>query len=321
MNPIATLRPSAATVEQYRKEGVWRSDSLLDDLARWRAETPDAPAILASEAGWGVLRLSYAQYAEHVDRFAGALHALGVRSGQVVAMQLPNRWQVGPLVLACARIGAVAAPIMCTIRPRELERVLRRLEAVVCVTIDRWDGFEHAAALADMAPRLPALRHRVVLGERTADGELDFREHFERTEHGALPDPAGVDPDRVSLVLFTSGTSGEPKAALHTLNTSYAWYSGVGATDGIGPDSHVYTPHAAMHSAGLNFGLFMPLHRGACAVIADVWEIADRVDLDARLSDYLGSVSDTSRQCSACGHIDRRNRRRDPCSRAAPAAS
>ncbi len=280
-NPITTLRPSAATVEQYRKEEAWRADTILDDLARWCAETPDAPALLASEAGRGVVRLSYAQYAEYVDRFAGALHALGVRSGQVVAMQLPNRWQIGPLVLACARLGAVAAPIMCAFRPRELERMLRRLDAVVCVTIDRWDNFEHAAALAEMAPRLPALRHRVVLGERTNDGnngdlgsagELDFGAYFERTEHSALPDPSVVDPDRVSLVLFTSGTSGEPKAVLHTLNTSYAWYAPLADADSIGPDSRVYSPNAAAHIVGLTLGLLMPLHRGACAVMTDLWE-------------------------------------------------
>jgi len=272
VNPITTLRSSATTVEQYRKEDLWRADTILDDLARWRAETPDAPALLVSEAGRDLLQLSYAQYAEYVDRFAGALHALGVRSGQVVAMQLPNLWQVGPLVLACARLGAVAAPIMCAFRSRELERMLRRLDAVVCVTIDRWDDFEHAAALAEMAPRLPALRHRVVFGERTADGELDFREYFEHTEHGTLPDPSVVDPDRVSLVLFTSGTSGEPKAVLHTMNTCYAWYAPVAAADGIGPDSRVYSPNAATHIVGLTMGIFMPLHRGACAVITDRWE-------------------------------------------------
>ncbi|HEY8981620.1 MAG TPA: AMP-binding protein [Streptomyces sp.] len=276
VNPISTLRPSAATVEQYRKEDHWRSGTILDDLERWRAETPDAPALLVSESGRDPLELSYAQYAQYVDRFAGALHALGVRAGQVVAMQLPNLWQVGPLVLACARLGAVAAPIMCAFRPRELERMLRRLDAVVCVTVDRWDGFEHAAALVEMAPRLPALRHRAVLGEQTVnsgqDGALDFREYFERTEHDTLPDPSVVDPDRVSLVLFTSGTSGEPKAVLHTLNTSYAWYAPLAAIDGIGPGSRVYSPNAATHIVGLTMGLLMPLHRGACAVMTDRWE-------------------------------------------------
>ncbi|MHC5907903.1 AMP-binding protein [Streptomyces sp. S6] len=272
VNPITTLRPSAATVERHRKEDHWRSGTLLDDLARWRAETPDAPALLVSESGRDPLELSYTRYAEYVDRFAGALHALGVRAGQVVAMQLPNVWQVGPLLLACARLGAVAAPIMCAFRPRELERMLRRLDAVVCVTVDRWDDFDHAAALAEMAPRLPALRHRVVLGEQAPGGELDFREYFERTGHDTLPDPSVVDPDRVSLVLFTSGTSGEPKAVLHTLNTTYAWYAPVADADGIGPHSRVHSPNAATHIVGLTMALFMPLHRGACAVVVDRWD-------------------------------------------------
>ncbi|MGF1426104.1 AMP-binding protein [Kitasatospora sp. LaBMicrA B282] len=280
---FAALRPAPLDLARRHAAGVWRTDTLLDDLARHRAAAPDALAVVAAELGPdgrpSVVRLSYAQYAERVDRFAAALHRLGVRAGQVVALQLPNRWQVGPLVLACARLGAVAAPIMCTIRPRELARVLRRVEAAVCITVDRWEGFEHAAALAELAPGLPALRHRVVLATDPATagesgGALDFAAVFEQADPVAVPLDTAADADRVALVLFTSGTSGEPKAALHTLNTSYAWYAEIGATDGVGPGTRVYTPHAHMHSAGLNFGLFMPLHFGATAVLVDRWEPA-----------------------------------------------
>jgi cyclohexanecarboxylate-CoA ligase len=71
---------------------------------------------------------------------------LGVRPGNVVACQLPNWWQAQVLVLAATRLGAVVAPIMTTIRPRELERMLRRLGASVGVTVDEWAGFaEHVA--------------------------------------------------------------------------------------------------------------------------------------------------------------------------------
>lgn len=232
--PIATVRASDTLIDRYRKTGVWRADTLLDDLSRWRRETPHSLAVLAREAGRDPVRLTFAEYGLFVERFAGALRALGVCRGQVVAIQSPNRWQVAPLVLACARIGAVAAPIMPTIRPRELERVLRRLEAVVCITVDEWDGFAHSAALAGIATRLSALRHRVVIGDRVRDGELDFRLHFQETpweDELAKEAVAPLDPDSTSLVVFTSGTSGEPKAALHTLNTAYATYSALGSTD------------------------------------------------------------------------------------------
>lgn len=307
-NPIATVRAAGHLVDRYREAGVWRAGTLLDDLSRWRRETPQAPAILALEAGRPSARLTFAEYGLYADRFAGALHALGVRRGQVVALQLPNRWQVGPLVLACARIGAVAAPIMPTIRPRELERVLRRLEAVVCVTADTWDGFDHAEALAGIAARLPALRHRVVLGDRVRDGETDFRGHFEEApweagleEESAFPAP---DPDATALVLFTSGTSGQPKAALHTLNTAYATYSALGRADGLGPGDVVLTPHSSTHIGGLYFGSFMPLHFGAATVIMDTWDppralplLADAgVTWLAAAPVYLSSLIDAMRK-------------------------
>ncbi len=112
-----------------------------------------------------------------MERFAGALLRLGVGPGDVVAVQLPNFWQVGALTLVGARIGAITAPILPTIRERELARVLRRIEAVVCITVDEWDGFRHAAAPSELMPELPSLRHRVVLGE-AGDGAIDFAEYF-----------------------------------------------------------------------------------------------------------------------------------------------
>lgn len=74
---------------------------------------------------------------------------------------------------------------------------------VSVVTADEWAGFGHTAALAEIAPRLPELRHRVVFGE-PADGEIDFRSFFEETpwerHHPVARDDAREDPDRVAMV-------------------------------------------------------------------------------------------------------------------------
>jgi acyl-CoA synthetase (AMP-forming)/AMP-acid ligase II len=91
-----------------------------------------------------------------VERFAGALYELGVRPGQVVAMQLPNWWQACALYLAAARLRAVIAPVMTTIRRRDLERLLARVWASVFVTVlalaNRRTGIPFALAQRWISP-------------------------------------------------------------------------------------------------------------------------------------------------------------------------
>lgn len=163
MSPF-TIRPPDSRVRAYRAAGVWRDYGSIGYLRRWRDETPQALAVSAFGPADAPVQLSYRAYAHLVERFSGALYELGVRPGHVVAIQLPNWWQALVLFQAVARLGAVLAPCMTTIRPRELQRMLQRVEASVCITVDRWAGFDHAEALRDMASRLPTLRHRVVLG-------------------------------------------------------------------------------------------------------------------------------------------------------------
>ena len=267
------IRPSDAAVRKFRSAGAWSDSGPISELRRWRDETPDAPAIKAYRADGKDALISYAEYARHVERYAGALYELGVRPGDVVACQLPNWWRAQAFLLGATRLEAVVAPIMTTIRPRELERMLRRVGASVCVTADEWAGFEHAAALAEIAPRLPELRHRVVMG-RPGDGEIEFRSFFEEMpweqRHPVALDDAREDPDRVAMVLFTSGTTGEPKGALHTQNTLYAAASGVIEVHDIGNDHVRFTPHALMHLTG-QLNARIALVEGSSTVQLDAW--------------------------------------------------
>ncbi|MFG1932179.1 AMP-binding protein [Mycobacterium sp. NPDC048908] len=245
----------------------------LSDLRRWRDQRPHAIAIHAYRASGEAELITYAELARRVTRFAGALYELGVRPGRVIAYQLPNCWQAHVLLIAAARLQAVVAPIMTTIRPRELQRVLHRVGASVFVTTAECAGFRHGAALKDMASTLPELRHRVVIGEPT-EGDLDFRSFVEQTPweqgHPVALDDAVEDPDRVATILFTSGTSGEPKGALHTENTLYASARSLTEVHDFGPDDVRFTPHALMHTVGQDTAR-SALMAGASVVLLDEW--------------------------------------------------
>ena len=268
-----TIRPAPAAAQRFRAAGVWRDSGLMSDLRRWRDRTPHATAVMAYRADGAARSITYTELASQVERFAGALYELGVRPGQVVACQLPNWWQTHALHLATTRLQAVLTPITMTIRPLELQRMLHRVGARLCITVDEWEGFGHAEALRAIAATLPELRHRVVIGD-TTNGDVDFRSAFEQTRwevrHPVSLDDAAEDPDRVAMVLFTSGTSGEPKGALHTQNTLYASASSVSQAHDFGPSDVRFTPHALMHTVGQDTAR-SALIAGASVVLLDAW--------------------------------------------------
>jgi cyclohexanecarboxylate-CoA ligase len=272
MSPF-TIRPPESSVRAYRAAGVWRDYGSIGYLRRWRDETPQALAVSAFGPSDAPVHISYEAYAHLVERYSGALYELGVRPGHAVAIQLPNWWQALVLFQAVARLGAVLAPCMTTIRPRELQRMLQRVEASVCITVDRWAGFDHAEALRDMASQLPRLRHRVVLGQ-AEKGDIEFTRLFEETpweqRHPVALDDAKEDPDAVSAVFFTSGTSGEPKAALHTENTLFTTTVAVCEVMDIESSDVLFSPHALMHMAA-QMSARAALQTGASIVLLDSW--------------------------------------------------
>lgn len=280
---LFALRASADVLERYHAGGWWRDRGLIADLRGWRDATPDAVAIDAFGANGERTTVTYRQYAELVERYAGALHQLGVGPGDVVGMQLPNSWRACALYLAVTRLRAVVAPVMTTIRRRELERLLARVGAGVFVTTDAWDGFDHAAMARSIASELPQLRTLVILGRTESADEIDFQEFFEKVpweqRHPVALDDAQEDPDAVSIVLFTSGTSGQPKAVLGTQNSWHASSSGLAEAEGVASGDAVFTPHSVMYSLGTVFSLYMPLLTGARAVLLDSWSGAAGLDV------------------------------------------
>jgi cyclohexanecarboxylate-CoA ligase len=266
------VRPSADLARRYRELGFWREVTPAADLWRWAWETPDAVAITAHRVGSGIQRMTYREYADQVDRVTTVLGELGIGPGNVVTAQLPNWWQLNAVVLACARLGAIVAPVVTTVRGPELELQMARLKPVAYVTTETWDGYPHSAVLASIADRLPSVQHRVIVGGRVAPGEIDFERRVEEADAaGPGTDCPAEDPDRISMVLFTSGTTGTPKAVLHSFNTFYAPCRSVALGNGLSSADVLYTPHALGHVLAQHVANMLPLYLGAQGVFADTW--------------------------------------------------
>ncbi|HSP79873.1 MAG TPA: AMP-binding protein, partial [Myxococcaceae bacterium] len=276
----------------WRQKGWWRDETVVDDLRRAIRAHPEKTAIVAvRHFAKEVTRLSYAELGARMERFAGALLELGVGREEIVAVQLPNWWQFPALALACARVGAVIAPIPPDYRRREVEFILERTEASVYIGPDTWLGFSHRNMLRELAPTLPSLRHRVFIGAggELLDGELDFDAHFvvprwEERHPAAELDERTARADDVFNVLYTSGTTGEPKGVFHSHNTNYAITRALSDTLSLGAGEVVSLPSILTASSGFTYHFLMPVLLGATAVYLDV---ADP-DLHLRLIEEHG---------------------------------
>ncbi|WP_203664983.1 AMP-binding protein [Actinocatenispora rupis] len=267
MTGVESLRlPSAEVAAGYRAKGWWRDETFLDDLARAVATRPDHPALIAYE-GDTPRTISYRELSELVERFAAALLSLGVGRGDVVAMYLPNVWQLTPLWLACGRIGAVGAAMFPSLEERELRFTLTTTEAPVCVSLDRIGDVDIAARVAAAAP--DTVRHRVVIGTGSTADALDFTGYFLDTEHPAADPALALRPDEPAALVSTSGTSGRMKAVAHTSNTLYAAARAGAEPYGLGPDDVIVVPHPHLHMAGMTYGALMPLQLNATWLIYD----------------------------------------------------
>jgi cyclohexanecarboxylate-CoA ligase len=281
--PTGTLQMS----DEYRRRGWWRDETFLDDLRRATRRHPGKTAVITRRSVDGSTHsFDFARLTELTDRFAGAIVELGLRPGEVLAAQLTDRWELAPLSLACMRAGVLYCPLMSVYRRRELEIMLRVTQARAFITMAEHNGDRLGELATELAAQLPSLEHVLIADAPGPPGTLEFESYFVETpweeRHGAQLDARELSPDDPYLILFTSGTTSEPKGVLHSQNTLYAAIRGEADVFSL-DDSLVMTTIASYtHYTGVAQGMLMPLMLGGTMAFQDSGDQGDVLDFMAR---------------------------------------
>jgi len=263
-------------LELERQRGLWPGKVITDYLDHWVLEKPEATALVSwREESQSCERLSYRELGAHAARAARVLANAGIGRGDVVAFQLPNCWQFVAAHLACVRLGAVSNCLMPIFRHRELAFMLRHGEARLLIAPSRYRGFDHAALARQLGRELPELT-RVLL---TDDDSDDSFEAALDAAHAPVAPGARLEPNDVMQLLFTSGTTGEPKGVLHTSNTLLSAVREFARRMRIGADDVIFMPSPLGHQLGFCYGMLMALELGIPLVLTDIWQPARALQL------------------------------------------
>ena len=238
----------------------------------------DRVAILWEGEDGSSRRITYAELTSEVSRTANALEALGVTTGDRVAIYLPMIPEAVFALLACARIGAPHSVVFGGFSAEALHSRILDAEAKVVITAD--GGYRRGAASAlkpavddALAKGGTAVEHVLVV--RRTGGEVAWTDGRDVWWHDVVPqasaehEPVWVEAEHPLFILYTSGTTGKPKGIFHTTGgyLTQSAYTHRAVFD-LRPESDVYWCTADIGwVTGHSYVVYGPLINGATQVI------------------------------------------------------
>jgi long-chain acyl-CoA synthetase len=181
---------------------------LLDHQARL---TPDREALACGPA-----RFTYGQLSAMASQAANGLRAIGIKPGDHVALSCPNTPHFVIAYFAILRAGAVVVPLNVLLKPREIAYHLRDSDAVAMLVFEGTAELPMAAMARAACDEVPSCAQLIVMtANPAAASPVDRAMTLGQVMHGRSPvsETHASRPDDTAVLLYTSGTTGQPKGA------------------------------------------------------------------------------------------------------------
>jgi acyl-CoA synthetase len=257
-----------------RDSSQWGNMTIAEGAWQKAQDTPDDVAIFME----GEPSITYAAIAEEARRLVSGLQQLGMQQGDVISFQLPN-WRESVVVdIAASAMGLIVNPIIPIYRDHELRFILKDARTRLIYIPETVRSLEFPSMLASLRDELPDLEHIVTVRAAADYPGMRRYEELVSGEPVELESLPTIDPNSVKAILYTSGTTGTPKAVMHSHNTLARVIQNSLDFWGMDGNDIMLMPSPVTHITGYGSGMVLPFVTPVKSALMHRWDAEAAVD-------------------------------------------
>ncbi|MFV0418466.1 MAG: AMP-binding protein [Dysgonomonas sp.] len=182
-----------------------------DVVDEWAKTNPEKKALCWLNDQGEHIDFTFADIKEQSDKAASYFLSLGIGKGDMVMLILKRRYEFWFSIIALHKIGAIAIPATHLLTKKDIVYRNNAADIKAIISVNDSVVLHHVdEAMAES----PSVKYRIVCGETSLSGWLDFHEGIETATPFVRPEHVNTNND-ISLLYFTSGTTGDPKMVIH----------------------------------------------------------------------------------------------------------
>ena len=182
-----------------------------DVVDEWARTNPDKKALLWTNEEGEKIQFTFADIKRESDKTASYFQSLGIGKGDMVMLILKRRYQFWFSIIALHKLGAVTIPATHLLTEKDIIYRCKAADIKAIVAVGDDIVINH---INKAYPDCPTVRHRISIGPIIPEGWDDFTKGCEEAAPFVKPEHPNSNDD-ISLMYFTSGTTGEPKMVAH----------------------------------------------------------------------------------------------------------